>query len=156
MDIYAFSLQLTSHIKTSSVFDSECDFRHSPLVGDANPLRPNRWDLLTQGADFDCTRENWLRSLRRAGVPTDKRKLLNIVFALVLHSQDDKHITAAFIVVADGVAKRAKFHLHIVLIQPIWHGLMDTCSRGQAAYFRDDRGFCFLPCLWTFALQKFT
>ena len=61
--------------------------------------------------------------------------LQKTVFALMLHPKDNHYFPATFIVVADGIAQRAKLHLHIMLVGSAGHWLMDSGPRGQAAYF---------------------
>ncbi len=58
-----------------------------------------------------------------------KGNLQKILLALVLHSQDNDPIATGFITVTDGVPKRAKFHLHIVLMRSVWHRLMNASPR---------------------------
>ena len=81
--------------------------------------------------------------------------LQKILFTLVLHSQDDDHIPTPFIVITDGVTKRAKFHLNIVLMRSVRNGLMDASPGHQTADLCHDRSFCFFPGFWAFTLKEF-
>ena len=85
-----------------------------------------------------------------------KEALQKILFTLVLHSQDNDHIATTFIAITDGVPKRAEFHLYIVLMQSVWHSLMDASTCHQTAYLYSNRCLCFFPGLWAFAFKEFS
>ena len=85
-----------------------------------------------------------------------KGTLQKILFPLVLHSQDNDHVATLFVLVTDGVTERAKLHLHVVPMRPVWHSLMDASTCHQTAYLYSNRCLCFFPGLWAFAFKEFS